>query len=97
MGENQYLKLLQRKRAQYFGMILPTLTNPDLVLEEYDPVPNGERETKLIFIKTFIKPKGTRYVHFESVAILRDRMEPRNPNGTKQERSGRDCICKIIS
>ena len=75
MGENQYLKLLQRKRAQYFGMILPTLKNPDLVLEELDPAPNGERDTKLLFIKTFIKPDGTRYVHFESVTILRDSME----------------------
>lgn len=37
MGENQYFKLLKKKRTGYFGMIKPTLTNPDVVLEEYDP------------------------------------------------------------
>ena len=37
MGENQYFKLLKKKRTGYFGMIKPTLTNPDVVLEEYAP------------------------------------------------------------
>lgn len=75
MGENQYLKLLQRKRSQYFGMIRPTLVNPDIVLEELSPSENGERDTVLLFIKTFIKPDGSRYVHFESVTIQKDSME----------------------
>ena len=75
MGENQYLKLLQRKRSQYFGMIRPTLANPDIVLEELSPSENGERDTVLLFIKTFIKPDGSRYVHFESVTIQKDSME----------------------
>lgn len=75
MGDNQYLKLLQRKRSQYFGMIKPTLVNPDIVLEEHSPSENGERDTVMLFIKTFVKPDGSRYVHFESVTIQKDSME----------------------
>ena len=37
MVENQFLKLLKKKRNSYFGMIKPTLVNPDMVLEENDP------------------------------------------------------------
>ena len=75
MGENQYKKLIQRNRASYFGMILPTLKTPDLVMEEYDPVEGAERDTKLLFVKTFIKPDGGRYVHFESVTVKKEDKE----------------------
>lgn len=75
MGENQYLKLLKKKRDRYFGMIKPTLTNPDMVLEEYDPKDGTERATKYLFVKTFIKPDGKRYIHFESVTVQKDNLE----------------------
>lgn len=75
MGDNQYVKLLERKRANYFGMIKPTLSNPDIVLEEYDPVPNAERDSKCLFVKTFAKNDGSRYVHFESVTVKKDNKE----------------------
>lgn len=75
MGENQYLKLLKNKRDGYFGMIKPTLTNPDLVLEEYDHKEGAERDTKYLFIKTFVKPDGSRVVHFESVTVQKDNLE----------------------
>ena len=75
MGENQYLKLLKRNRAEYFGMIRPTLTNPDIVLEEYDPKEGAERQTKYLFVKTFVKADGSRYVHFESVTVQKDTLE----------------------
>ncbi|MBP3350708.1 MAG: hypothetical protein J6L03_08825, partial [Bacteroidaceae bacterium] len=75
MGENQYLKLFKKNRAQYLGMIKPTLSNPDIVLEEYDPKDNAERESKYLFVKTFIKADGSRYVHFESVTVKKDSLE----------------------
>lgn len=75
MGDNQYVKLLERKREGYFGMIKPTLTNPDIVLEEYDPAPNAERDSKYLFVKTFVKNDGTRYVHFESVTVKKGSKE----------------------
>lgn len=75
MGENQFLKLLKKKRNSYFGMIKPTLVNPDMVLEENDPQDGAERDTKYLFVKTFVKPDGSRYVHFESVTVQKDNLE----------------------
>lgn len=75
MGENQYLKLLQRKRSKYFGMIRPTLESPDIVLEEYDPADGAERDTKMLFVKTFVKSDGSRYIHFESVTVRKEDKE----------------------
>ena len=75
MGENQFIKLFSRKRAEYFGMIKPTLTNPDVVLEEIDPKEGAERDSKYLFIKTFVKSDGSRIVHFESVTVRKDGME----------------------
>ena len=75
MGEHQYLKLLQRKRSEYFGLIKPTLTDADIILEEYDPKEGAERDTKLLFVKTFIKEDGSRYIHFESVTVQKQSKE----------------------
>ena len=75
MGENQYQKLVRNKRENYFGMIKPTLESPDMVLEEADPKEGAERDTKLIFVKTFTKPDGSRVVHFENVTIQKDNLE----------------------
>lgn len=75
MGENQLGKLILKKRQNYFGMIYPTLTNPDVIIEKNSPEENAERDSKYIFVKTFIKPDGSRIVHFESITIQRDGME----------------------
>lgn len=75
VGENQFLKLLKKKRNSYFGMIKPTLVNPDMVLEENDPQDGAERDTKYLFVKTFVKSDGSRYVHFESVTVQKDNLE----------------------
>ncbi len=75
MGANQLLKLYSLKRTEYFGMIHPTLNSPDVILEEADPKEGSERDTKYLFIKTFVKSDGTRIVHFESVTVKKDGME----------------------
>ena len=75
MGENQFIKLFSRKRAEYFGMIKPTLTAPDVILEETDPKDGAERDSKYLFIKSFVKPDGGRIIHFESVTVRKDGME----------------------
>ena len=75
MGENQFNKLQSLNRAEYFGMIKPTLSNPDVVIEETDPKDGAERDSKYLFIKTFVKQDGSRIVHFESVTVRKDGME----------------------
>ena len=75
MGENQFIKLYSRGRAEYFGMIKPTLTDPDVVIEKNAPTEGAERDTKYLFVKTFRKSDGGRIVHFESITVRRDGME----------------------
>ncbi len=75
MGENQFIKMYSRGRAEYFGMVYPTLSAPDVVLEEVDPKDGSERDSKYLFVKTFVKADGTRIVHFESVTVKKDGME----------------------
>ena len=75
MGANQLLKLYSLKRTEYFGMIHPTLNSPDVIIEKNAPADGAERESKYLFVKTFIKPDGSRLVHFESVTVQRDGME----------------------
>lgn len=75
MGENQFNKLFLKKRDKEFGMIFPTLTNPDVIIEKYSPFQTAERNTKYLFVKTFIKTDGSRYIHFESVTIRKEGQE----------------------
>lgn len=75
LGENQFMKLYNLKRAGYFGMMYPTLNAPDVVIEKNAPSDGAERDTKLLFVKTFVKPDGGRIVHFESITVQRDGME----------------------
>ena len=58
-------------------MLLDTLSNPDIVLEEQDKEQNmlHERPSSYLFVKTFQKEDGSRYVHFESVTISQEGME----------------------
>ena len=77
MGENQKAKLFAKGREQQYGMLLETLSNPDIVLEEKDKEQNmfHERPSSYLFVKTFQKEDGSKYVHFESVTVLQDGME----------------------
>ncbi|MDR0618897.1 MAG: hypothetical protein LBG17_03240 [Bacteroidales bacterium] len=77
MGENQYFKLLKEKRTGEFGMIKPTLTNPDLIIEvpsEAKERQQTERPSSYVFIKTFTL-NGKKVRHFESVTISKDGLE----------------------
>ena len=77
MVENQKEKMFVKGREQQHGLLLETLRNPDIVLEEQDKEQNmfHDRSSSYIFVKTFIKPDGTKYVHFESVTVSQDGME----------------------
>lgn len=77
MGKNQKDKLFAKGREQQYGMLLETLSNPDIVLEEADKDENlfHERPSSYLFIKTFQKADGSKYVHFESVTVSQEGME----------------------
>lgn len=77
MGENQYQKLAQKGRNGKLGMIKPTLTNPDVIIEEIRPNKNGpsERESSFIFVKAFTKLDGSRYYYFTSVTVQKEGRE----------------------
>lgn len=76
MGENQLAKMFLKKRGNEFGMIKPTLTNPDLIIEEESEGVNEEveRATTLLFAKTFLR-NGKKIRIFTSVTVQRDGME----------------------
>ena len=76
MGENQISKLFLKKRTKEFGMIAPTLSNPDIIIEEASSSKEGksERESSYLFIKTFIKD-GQKVRYYTSVTVLQDGME----------------------
>ena len=80
MGENQIAKLFTKGRSSQFGMIRPTLTEPDVVVE----VPSSlteetnndvERPTSLLFIKAFLKNDGSKVYYFKSVTVKKDGLE----------------------
>ncbi|GHT66053.1 hypothetical protein FACS189452_01270 [Bacteroidia bacterium] len=73
MGENQYAKMVTKKRTVEFGMIRPTLTNPDIVIEEQSVAKEGcmERLSSYLFIKTF-NCNNNKLHHFESVTVSKD-------------------------
>jgi Spy/CpxP family protein refolding chaperone len=77
MGEHQKEKLFKNARQGQYGMVLETLSHPDIILEEMDKDedPSHERPSSYLFVKTFTKPDGNKYVHFESVTVSKDGME----------------------
>ncbi len=77
MGENQKAKLFAKGRELQYGMLLETLSNPDVVLEEKDKEQNmfHERPSSYLFVKTFQKEDGSKFVHFESVTVSQEGME----------------------
>ncbi|MCR4772746.1 MAG: hypothetical protein K5854_00100, partial [Prevotella sp.] len=78
MGENQYFKLAQRGRDGKLGMVKPTLTNPDVIIEDSSEANNGkdtERNSSYLFVKTFKGKDGERYYYFTSVTVRKDGKE----------------------
>ena len=76
MGENQLAKLFMKGRVNEFGMIKPTLNNPDIIVEEYSTTKNddAERESSYLFVKTFDRD-GEKIKFFTSVTVRKDGLE----------------------
>ncbi|MDE7393143.1 MAG: hypothetical protein K2M80_01535, partial [Muribaculaceae bacterium] len=94
MGENQYFKLAQQGRDGKLGMVKPTLHSPDVIIEDFRPATTGqsERDTSLVFIKTFTKSDGQRYYYFTSITVSKGGREVVISN---QERSAKR-ISKLL-
>lgn len=77
MGENQVAKLFEKGRSKEFGMIKPTLTNPDVIIEvpSHSADGNEERSSSYLFIKTFLGKNGEKVYYFKSVTIRKDGLE----------------------
>lgn len=77
MGENQVAKLFEKGRSKEFGMIKPTLTNPDVIIEvpSHSADGNDERSSSYLFIKTFLGKNGNKVYYFKSVTIKKDGLE----------------------
>lgn len=75
MGENQFTKLMRQGRNGKLGMIKPTLENPDIIIEDASEAKDAdatERKSSYVFVKTFVKPDGSRYYYFTSVTVSKD-------------------------
>lgn len=77
MGENQVAKLFEKGRSKEFGMIKPTLTNPDVIIEvpSHSADGNEERSSSYLFIKTFLGKNGEKVYYFKSVTIKKYGLE----------------------
>ena len=78
MSDNQYQKMQQQGRNTKFGMVKPTLTNPNVIIEEESKPKNGreaERNSSFVFVKAFTNAEGTGDYMFTSVSNLRDGIE----------------------
>ena len=78
MGENQFTKLMRQGRSGKLGMVKPTLENPDIIIEDSSKAKDGEeteRGSSYVYVKTFVKPDGSRYYYFISVTVSRDGKE----------------------
>ena len=74
-GENQYEKYKGKGRTKEFGMVLPTLQRPDVIIERYEPEEGAERDTKYLFVKTFIDEDGNKNINYASVSVQKEGME----------------------
>jgi putative uncharacterized protein (fragment) len=77
MGDNQFLKMSSKERQGQFGMVRPTLTNPDIIIEEPSEARVGqstERGSSYLFVKTF-DVNGEKIRHFESITVKKDGLE----------------------
>ena len=77
MGENQLAKMFLKKRVNEFGMVKPTLTKPDVILEEASQAKEGqsaERPSSYLFVKTFNRG-GEKIKFYASVTVSKEGME----------------------
>lgn len=75
MGENQFTKLMRQGRNGKLGMVKPTLENPDIIIEDNSEAKEPEyteRKSSYVYVKTCIKPDGSRYYYFTSVTVSKD-------------------------
>ena len=95
MGEHQFLKMMRQGRNSKLGMIKPTLTNPDIIIEVTSQAKEGqetERASSHVYVKAFTKPNGERFYYFTSISVQKDSAEVVISN---QERS-KGQIAKIM-
>lgn len=82
-------KLFLKGREAQLGMIKPTLTNPDAIIEIESGGKKGEeveRETKLLFVKTFLNKNGKKVHYFTSVTVRKEGMEVSVSNHIETEK-----------
>lgn len=77
LGENQFAKMIEKGRENEAGMIKPTLTDPDFVIEEASQANDGntERPSSYLFVKAFIGNDGKKHYFFKSVTVKKDGLE----------------------
>ena len=77
LGENQFSKMIDKGREKEAGMIKPTLTDPDFVIEEASMATEGETERPAshLYVKSFIGIDGRKRYFFKSVTVKKDGME----------------------
>ena len=78
MGEHQFLKMMRQGRNSKLGMIKPTLTNPDIIIEVTSQAKEGqatERPSSHIYVKAFTKANGERFYYFTSISVQKDSAE----------------------
>lgn len=74
LGENQYEKNIKKGRELEFGMLIPTIERPDAIFEEDAPETDAERQTKYVFVKSFVE-NGVKKINYASVSVRKDGME----------------------
>ena len=76
MGENQLAKLFMKGREAELGLIKPTLSDPDVIIEEASHATNSkeERPSSYLFVKTFERD-GKKIKFYASVSVKKDGME----------------------
>ena len=77
MGENQYVKLQDKKRTSEFGMVSLTLSDPDVIFVEPSKAKGedvAERNFSYVFAKTF-KRNGNKVKYYTSVTVSIDGLE----------------------
>ena len=75
LGHNQFDKNINKGRAREFGMLIPTIERPDLIFEESAPEEGAERQTKYVFVKTFIDESGAKHINYASISVQKEGME----------------------
>ena len=77
IGENQFSKMIDKGREKEAGLIKPTFTDPDFVIEEASEAADGttERASSHLYVKSFIGKDGRKRYFFKSVTVKRDGLE----------------------